>query len=47
MLREWATATFQSATDYWTFRKVITLQVNKTHQQILILLRTLLTNYLS
>jgi len=27
MLREWATATFQSATDYWTFRKVITLQL--------------------
>lgn len=27
MLREWAAATFQSATDYWTFRKVITLQL--------------------
>ena len=27
MLREWATATFQSATDYWTFRKVIALQL--------------------
>ena len=22
MLREWAMSTFQSATDYWTFRKV-------------------------
>ena len=22
MVREWATATFQSATDYWSFRKV-------------------------
>merc|ERR1712020_109937 len=27
MLREWAMSTFQSATDYWTFRKVITLQL--------------------
>ena len=33
MLREWATATFQSATDYWTFRKVITLQVANTQQK--------------
>ena len=32
MLREWATATFQSATDYWTFRKVITLQVANIQQ---------------
>merc|ERR1711981_1064276 len=28
MLREWATATFQSATDYWSFRKVVTLQLS-------------------
>ena len=27
MLKEWAMSTFQSATDYWTFRKVITLQL--------------------
>merc|ERR1712241_123030 len=28
MVREWATATFQSATDYWSFRKVVTLQLS-------------------
>ena len=27
MLREWAITTFQSATDYWTFRKMFTLQL--------------------
>jgi len=27
IIREWASATFQSATDYWTFRKVLTLQL--------------------
>ena len=27
LLREWATATFQSATFYWTFRKMLTLQM--------------------
>jgi len=27
MLKEWAMSTFQSATDYWTFRKMITLQL--------------------
>lgn len=28
MLKEWAIATFRSATDYWTFRKMFTLQVS-------------------
>ena len=28
MLKEWATTTFQSATDYWTFRKMFTLIKN-------------------
>ena len=27
-LRDWAKATFHSATDYWTFRKVFTLQLS-------------------
>lgn len=27
MLKEWAHTTFQSATDYWTFRKIFTLQM--------------------
>lgn len=27
MLREWAAATFSSPTDYWTFRKLMTLQL--------------------
>ena len=27
MLKEWAHTTFQSATDYWTFRKMFTLQM--------------------
>ena len=27
MLKEWAAATFKSATDYWTFRKMFTLQM--------------------
>lgn len=27
MLKEWATTTFPSATDYWTFRKMFTLQL--------------------
>lgn len=27
LLREWASATFQSATFYWTFRKMLTLQM--------------------
>ena len=28
IVREWASTTFQSATDYWTFRKVLTLQLS-------------------
>lgn len=28
LLREWATATFPSATYYWTFRKMLTLQIS-------------------
>lgn len=28
MLREWAAATFSSPTDYWTFRKMMTLQLS-------------------
>ncbi len=28
LLRDWANATFASATDYWTFRKVFTLQLS-------------------
>lgn len=27
LLREWANATFPSATSYWTFRKMLTLQM--------------------
>ena len=27
MLKEWAMTTFPSATDYWTFRKMFTLQL--------------------
>jgi transformation/transcription domain-associated protein len=27
LLKEWAAATFKSATDYWTFRKMFTLQM--------------------
>ena len=27
LLKEWATSTFKSATDYWTFRKMFTLQL--------------------
>ena len=27
LLREWAASTFKSATDYWTFRKMFTLQL--------------------
>ena len=27
LLKDWATATFASATDFWTFRKMFTLQV--------------------
>lgn len=28
MLREWALATFSAPTDYWTFRKMLTLQLS-------------------
>lgn len=28
MLREWAAATFSAPTDYWTFRKMLTLQLS-------------------
>ncbi len=28
MVKEWAHATFRSATDYWTFRKMFTLQIS-------------------
>lgn len=28
MVREWAAATFSSPTDYWTFRKMLTLQLS-------------------
>lgn len=28
LLRDWAAQTFQSATDYWTFRKMFTLQLS-------------------
>lgn len=28
LLKDWATRTFQSATDYWTFRKMFTLQLS-------------------
>jgi transformation/transcription domain-associated protein len=28
VLKDWATRTFQSATDYWTFRKMFTLQLS-------------------
>ncbi|XP_073941495.1 transcription-associated protein Nipped-A isoform X1 [Choristoneura fumiferana] len=28
MLREWASATFSAPTDYWTFRKMLTLQLS-------------------
>ena len=27
LLKEWAMSTFKSATDYWTFRKMFTLQL--------------------
>ena len=27
LLKDWAAATFKSATDYWTFRKMFTLQM--------------------
>lgn len=27
MVREWAAATFAAPTDYWTFRKMLTLQL--------------------
>ena len=28
LFKDWAQATFKSATDYWTFRKMLTLQLS-------------------